>query len=232
MQTVTPAFSIAGIPATQSPETTIKNASVTLSAPVSSAMAGTLNLSFAANAADLPSAYMDPNLQFLNAPSKTTYNLTVPAGVTSVPMPEINPGSVAGSITVTFTVGGQEVAASTMTVEPVAPIITSVQIVSASTGFDVEIVASSTPRDIENAVLTFTPAAGVKISGSNTVTLPVSSLLAQWYSSAEGQSNGSLFTLTVPFTISGGGLNYIQSVTVTLSNSVGTSTPVTGTPGG
>ncbi len=223
-------FSISGIPAIQSPETTIKNASVMLSAPVSVATAGTLTLSFAANAADLPSAYMDPNLQFLNAPNKTTYNLTVPAGVTSVPIPAINPGTVAGGITVTLAVGGQDVAASTMTIEPVAPIITSVQIVSASTGFDVEIVASSTPRDITNAVLTFTPVAGVQISGSNTVTLPVSSLLAQWFSSAEGQSNGSLFTLTVPFTLSGGGLNYIQSVTVTLSNSVGTSAPETGTP--
>jgi virginiamycin B lyase len=228
MQPIVPVFSISGIPAIQSPETTITNASVTLSEPASIATTGTLTLSFAANAADLPSAYMDPNLQFLNAPNKTTYDLTVPAGATSVPIPGINPGTVAGGITVTLAVGGQEVAASTMTIEPVAPIITSVQIVSASTGFDVEVVASSTPRDITNAVLTFTPVAGVQISGSNTVTLPVSSLLAQWYSSAEGQSNGSLFTLTVPFTLNGGGLNYIQSVTVTLSNSVGTSAPVTG----
>ncbi len=223
-----PAFSILGIPATQNPETTITNASVTLSQAVATTISGTLTLSFVPHAADVPNGYIDPNLQFENTPSKTIYNFTISAGQTSVPIPPINPGTVAGDIIVTLTVGGSKVASSTVTAEPIAPVITSVQIIKVPGGFDIEVVANSTPRDVSNAVFAFTPVAGVRISGNNTLTASISSLMSQWYSSSEGQANGSLFKLTVPFTL-GGDLSDIQSVTVTLSNSVGISAPVTAT---
>lgn len=220
------------LPATQTPAQPI-NLGMQLNQPTSVAINATLTLSFAADAADLPAGYMDPALQFVDSSGKqlgTSYNVTVPAATTNLTLPNIQPGTVAGAITVTLTVGGQQAAASTITVEPLAPVIeaNSVQILNVTaTGFDVEVVASSTPRDLTSATLTFTAAPGSKITSTTSFSVDLSSVLAQWYSSTEGQSYGSLFSLTVPFTFSGT-VSAIQSVSVTLTNSIGTSSAVTG----
>jgi hypothetical protein len=59
--------------------------------------------------------------------------------------------------------------------------------------------------------------------------VPLSSAFSPWYGSAQSQSFGSMFQLQVPFTLTGS-TNAVQSVTVTLTNSIGTSTPVSGGP--
>jgi hypothetical protein len=177
---------------------------------------------------------MDPAVQFVDSNGQklgTTYNITIPALATTASIPEIDPGTVAGGIAITLTVDSQMEANSTVTVNPSPPIIEpgSVQILNVtSTGFDVELVANSTTRDISYATFTFTPAAGAKILGDTTFTFDVSSLLTSWFSSNIGLSYGSAFSLTVPFNLSGPA-SAIQSVSVTLTNSIGSSGAVSGT---
>ncbi|HZS56748.1 MAG TPA: putative Ig domain-containing protein, partial [Bryobacteraceae bacterium] len=222
----------APLPAAQPPAKAI-NVTTQLNEPTSVAISGTLTLTFAPNAADLPAGYMDPALQFVDPTGKqlgTTYIFTVPPMATSVSLPDIQPGTVAGAITVTMIVGGQESAASTITVEPLAPVIesNSVQILNiTANGFDVELIANSTPRDMTTATLTFAAASGTQIIGNATFSIDISSALAQWYSSTQGQSYGSQFALTIPFTFSGN-MSALQSVTATLTNSIGTSSSITG----
>jgi hypothetical protein len=154
------------------------------------------------------------------------------AGSSTVSIPPVQTCTVAGDIVATLDVPGQTPTTSILTVPRVAPVIeaNSVQILDlTSTGFVVEVVANSTPRDLQTASFTFNAASGASINGTNTFNVDVSSLLTQWYASSEGQSYGSAFSLQVPFTLSGNA-KAIQSVTVALTNSVGTSSAVTGTP--
>jgi hypothetical protein len=177
---------------------------------------------------------MDPALQFLdstNQPLGTTYNVTVPALTSSVSLPQIAPGTVAGTISLTLTVTGQTGAASTLTVPPSVPIITpgSVQILNVTaSGFEVEVIANSSPRDLKTATFSFSAASGTSISGTTAFSVDVSSLMTGWYTGTLSQQYGSAFSLTVPFTFTGSS-SAISSVSVTLTNSVGSSAPVTGT---
>ena len=229
-QPVTPVFTLKGLPATQAPGTNITGATVQLSQASSAAFTGTLTLGFTPHAAELPAGYNDA--AFLDSSGKklTTTTLAIPGATTSVALPIIDPGTVAGDILVTLTVPGQTPSTSTITVDAAAPIIeaNSVQITNVTaSGFDVEFVATSTTRDATNATFTFTPVAGDQITGTTTFTVDVSSLLTPWFSSADGLTYGGAFSLTIPFTLTGSS-SAIQSVSVTLTNSVGTSTPVSG----
>jgi len=116
-------------------------------------------------------------------------------------------------------------------IEPLAPIIEagSVQIIDVtSTGFNVEVVATSTTLDLKTATFTFTAASGAQISGTSEFTADVSSLLPAWFATASNYQYGGAFSLSIPFTISGTA-SAIQSVSVTLTNSIGTSAAVSGT---
>ncbi len=77
-------------------------------------------------------------------------------------------------------------------------------------------------------VITFLAAPGTQIAGNASFTIPVSSAFSTWFNSTEGQANGSVFGMTVPFTLSGS-TSVIQKVVVTLKNTIGFSTPESGT---
>lgn len=234
-----PAITLTGVHATSAPTQQL-NLGIQLASPTPSALQGTVRLTFAATAPGLPPGYMDPALQF--AAGGTTLNFTVPAGATTVsPIAggTIQQGTVAGTVTVTLTSltsGGISVLPQTpvtasATILALAPVITpsSVQITNlTSTGFNVVLSGYSTPRDVTTATFTFTAASGTQLSGTTTFSVPVSSQFSAWYQSAQSQSFGSMFQLEVPFTITGNGS--VQSVSVTLTNSVGTSAPVSGGP--
>jgi hypothetical protein len=184
---------------------------------------------------------MDPALQF--AAGGTTLNFTVPAGVATVsPLTggTIQQGTVAGNITVTLTSltsNGVSVlpptpVTATATIVPLPPVITanSVHITNlTASGFDVVLTGYSTTRDMTSATFTFTANTGTQFSGTATFTVPLTAAYTAWYQSAQSQSFGSMFQLQVPFTLSGS-TNVLQSVSVTLTNSIGTSTPVSGGP--
>jgi len=89
----------------------------------------------------------------------------------------------------------------------------------------VNVTGFSTTRDMTTAVFQLNAAPGGSFT-SSAITVPVSSLFTSWYQSSASTAFGSQFTYTQPFTVIGN-TNEIQSVTVTLTNSSGTSAPVT-----
>jgi hypothetical protein len=235
-----PAITLTGVQSTSVPTQQL-SLGIQLASPTPNALQGTVQLSFVPSVSGLPANYMDPALQF--AAGGTTLNFTIPAGASTVsPIAggAIQQGTVAGTLTVTLTSltsGGVSILPATpvtaaATILPLAPVITanSVQITNlTAAGFDVVLTGYSTTRDITTATFTFTPSSGTAFSGTTTFSVPVSSEFSAWYQSAQSQSFGSMFKLQVPFTLTGN-VNVLQSVSVTLTNSVGTSAPVTGVP--
>jgi hypothetical protein len=193
-------------------------------------------LSFAADAAGLPSgSYSDPALQF--ASGGTSASAIIAANSATSAIPGIQVGDVAGTITVTLasvTVSGGQalllpssLPSATITVPRLAPIIESVRIINlTSSGFTVELVASSTPRDLTSATLSFAASAGAQLSDTS-FTVQLSDNATAWFGSPTGQAAGGTFDLQIPFAFSGD-MSALGLVSVTLTNSVGTSLPVTG----
>lgn len=235
---VLPDVSMTGLEPTAIPTQPI-SVGLALSGPAPEDLNGTLTLSFRPNAAALPEQYRDPATLF--ATGGSTLNFTVAKGSAVAELPSkgaIQQGTVAGDITVTLTrlmFGTQDVSPSSapsrsVTVPRLAPVITpgSVKLVNFSdSGFEVELIAYSTPRDITTGSFTFSVASNAVISGSATLTVDLSSTVANWYSSAAGLANGSAFKLRVPFTVTGD-TSLLQSVSVMLTNSIGRSEAVNG----
>ena len=230
-------------PSTSSP-TQNSNVSLTMNSAVTTELTGTLALSFEADSSDAntPSGYQNPNLVFVST-GTTTIPFTIAAKSKTATLGSngaIQQGTVAGIITVTMTsllagtanVLPQPAPTATIHVDRLAPVIEagSVKILNlTSTGFDVELNAFSTSREIQEASFAFTGASGGTLSGETSFQVSFSSSAASYFGGSTGLKNGGNFGLTVHFTYSGdtsvisGG-----SVAVTVSNSVGTSSEVTG----
>ena len=222
-----PDLSLTGLDPTQVP-TLPTSVGVKLGAPSSQAVSGTLQVSFQPNAAGLPGAYRDPALQF--AAGGASIPFTIPAGTSTAVLDQsgnLQQGTVAGDITVTMV--PPLAAPKVVTVPRLKPVITtgSVRITSVtSSGFRVELSGYSTPRDLASATFTFTAAPGSEVNGAS-ITMDLRDAMTQWFASGEGRDNGSLFHLAAPFTLQGD-IQAVQSVSVTLTNSAGTSDPATG----
>jgi hypothetical protein len=199
---------------------------------------GTLSLTFRTLAPGLPAGYSDPALQFVSG--GRTAEFVIPAGATSLTLQNraIQQGTVAGDITVsvvslrvgTADVTPQPAPSRTVALPILPPVITpnSVRITTMTANtFDVEFTAYSTPRDLTEARYTFDVVSGTQIVGSATVPVDVRNAANAWYASSPSQTYGSQFLLRMRFTVEGDP-NSIASVTVTLSNSAGTSSPVIG----
>ena len=207
-------------------------------------LTGTLAISFEADSSDAntPSGYQDPNMVFVST-GTTTMPFTIAANSKTATLGSngaIQQGTVAGTITVTMTsllagtadVLPQPAPTVTITVPRLAPVIEagSVKIENlTSTGFDVELNAFSTSRDLQEATFVFTGASGSTLNGQTSFQVSYSTAAASYFGGSTGLKNGGNFGLTVHFNYSGdtsvisGG-----SVAVTVSNSVGTSSEVTG----
>lgn len=232
-----PAITITGLQSTTVPTQQLP-VGVQLSSPTPTALAGTLQLSFSSTAPGLPAGYVDPGLQFSSG--GTTLNFTIPAGSSSITAGSIQQGTVEGTIKVSLTnlaANGLSVlpasgVSASVIIPPLPPVITagSVQITNlTSSGFDVVLTGYSVTRDVTTATFSFAAAAGTAFSGTTTFAVPVGPVFTTWFDSALGQDNGSMFLLTVPFTISGP-TSVLGSVSVTLTNSVGTSAAESATP--
>jgi hypothetical protein len=232
-----PAISITGLNTTSAPTQQLQ-VGVQLASATPVALQGTVQLSFSSTAPGLPAGYVDPGLQFSTGQTSATFSIG--AGSNSARVAALQQGTVEGTIAVTLmnlTANGVSVLPSstvigTVTIPPLPPVITagSVQITNlSSSGFDVVLTGYSDTRDMTTATFTFTPASGSAFSGTTTFAVPVSSVFTSWFDSAAGQQNGSMFLLTVPFTISGP-TSVLGSVSVTLTNSVGTSAPASASP--
>jgi hypothetical protein len=175
-----------------------------------------------------PSAGANTDLLFSNG--STTMQFTIPANTTQYSF-SFQAGTVAGKIqvTLTFQAAGVDVTPSpapvlTTQIVAAAPSINSVVVTQTTSGIQAVIDGLSTTRDMKTATFQFTPAAGATLQ-TTSVSVDVSAMFTAWYQSASSLPLGSQFSLTVPFAI-GGNVNTIASVSVTLTNSVGTSAPV------
>lgn len=206
-------------------------------APV--AMTGTLVLSFLNNSNNSPADYSDPALLFAATGSRTV-PFTVAAGSSTAVVSgdgAFSPGTVAGTIVVTMTAltgGGQDLLPSpapvrNVIVERVAPSIVagSVRITTITGGFQVELSGISSVRDMRSATFSFT-SAGTSILDGSSITVDLNQLFTTYFTSAAGQQSGGAFRFTIPFTVTGGEGSSVTQVSVTLTNSAGTSTAVTG----
>ena len=239
-----PLFSFKGLPSTEQPGTAITLATLQLSQASATTLSGNVSLSFAPNlsvinsavGSALPNGYLgDTGFGSTtdNGSAKTTLiPLSVPAANTSAAIPTLDPGTVAGTLTVSFAVSGQTTpTASSITIPSAAPVISDTPtITQTQAGFNVEFTVMSPTLDITSASFTFASATGYSISGANlTVSFP-SSAFTSWYNNNPTAYNyGGNFLLTVPFDLSGS-FSAIQSVSVTVTNSAGTSTSAIGTP--
>ncbi|MCS7025383.1 MAG: choice-of-anchor D domain-containing protein [Bryobacteraceae bacterium] len=186
----------------------------------------------------------DPAVQF--ATGGRTVNFTIPANTTraifanGAQQMRLQTGSVAGSIVLTpsfATEGGINLTppnplSLTLTVAPSAPRLLNVSLSGrTSTSLTLLVSGYATSRSVTTMELRFTPVSGENI-GTTQLTLNVESAFLAWYQSQASQAFGSLFTATIPLTITGDIKNVatpadtIQSIAVTARNALGVSNSV------
>ena len=194
-----------------------------LTASYPTAITGTLTLTFAPTSA---TGVDDPAVQF--ATGGRTLTFTIPANTTALPAVLLQTGTVAGNATATLTLtsnGLNVTPASTapvvITISTAVPSITTAAATRATNTLTVAVHGFSNTREIVTAVFHFIPATGSTINNPD-VTVNVATEFAQWYASTASAQYGSSFTYTQQFTLDQD-VNSIAGVTVTLTNSVGTS---------
>ena len=188
---------------------------------------GTITLTFTPNAV-APAA--DPAIQLSTGGTQTSFKFPANStnAVFSVPQIGLQTGTVAGAITLTFTLeaGGTALPTSglshTITIPRAAPTISAVKLVTGSNSFQVEVTGFSSPRELTEADLTFTPASGASLQTTSAV-IDLTAVGKQWFQGAASAQFGSQFVLVMPFTASQGSISSVKSVTIKLKNSTGSS---------
>ncbi|MBZ5601267.1 MAG: choice-of-anchor D domain-containing protein [Acidobacteriia bacterium] len=205
---------------------------ISLGQPYPLALSGTLTLSFTSSA-----FANDPSVQF--ASGGTTVAFTIPANSSDAVFGSqgnsalFQTGSVAGTIIFTAALAAASVdvtpspAPSMSVVVPAAaPQLRAVQIgTRTSSSFELLISGYAPTRSISQLQLQFTPKAGVNL-GTTSLSSSVDQAFTAWYQSAASASFGSQFTISVIVNVTGDP-SAVQSVTASLSNSLGSSNSVT-----
>jgi hypothetical protein len=222
-----PALTVASVPTTlaalQQPAVDL-----TAAAPYPVPVTGRLNLAFVP-ANGMPD---DPSVQFSSGGRSVAF--TIPANATHAVFAgslAVQSGSVAGAIQ--FTV--ESLAAGTVLlpapggpvltaqVASAAPVLRTVSVTRGSDGFSVQIVGLSNTRELASATVRFV---GGSVQTSQ-VTIPLADAAGAWFASTGSNAYGGQFTLTLPFTVSGG-TAALNSVAVVLTNQVGASQEASG----
>jgi hypothetical protein len=149
-------------------------------------------------------------------------------------------GSVSGTITITpsFTTSGDysltpaNPVTLQFTIPPAAPQLLNIQLSqSSATGFTLQVIGIATSRTLSQLNFVFTPEPDFNLVGT-TASIDVSAASALWFQSAASQPFGSQFIISVPFNLAVSNKNVlnslaaIQAVSVTATNSLGTSNSV------
>ena len=188
-----------------------------------------INVGFApggANPAD------DPSIQFSTGGRSAAF--TIPANAThatfSAPQFAVQVGSVTGNLT--FTIDSVQAAGTALPapgpvvvhVDAGPPSIRSATVTRTGGGFQLQVVAVSSTREITQATVNFHPSAGSNIQTA-TVNVPLMDVAKTWFQSGDSSAYGGQFTLTIPFTFSGV-TGSLDSVSIILTNGVGNSQEV------
>ncbi len=199
---------------------------VSLASPYPVAISGTLTLT---TSGDLPA------VQF--STGGRTVAFVIPANATDAVFGSqgtrlgLQSGTVASTITLTAAFltqsGNVDLTPKTpptlqFAVAPAAPVLTSIQLGNqTANGFSISITGFTTPRSLTSWNLQFTASPGVSLTTSQ-FKINIQQMASVWYRTVSSQTFGSLFTMTIPISISGAS-NSIASVAVTLENEQGTS---------
>jgi hypothetical protein len=184
----------------------------------------------------------DPSVQFavggravaFQIPANTTQAVFA-NGATSI---RFQTGSVASSIVLTpafamqsgydLTPATPEPLTLRVTTSP--PRIMQMQVVAqGQSGFTLAITGMTTTRSINQLSFKLQPAAGATLAATD-ITLDVRSAFDLWFQSPQSQAFGSLFSFSIPFSLTlptpAGPLSqYVESVSATLVNGEGSSSP-------
>ena len=219
----TPAATFSGPSTVEPAQQPTLNFTLTSGYPVP--LTGTLTLTFAGTG-----GVDDPSIQF--ASGGRTQTFIVPASSTVSPTIQIQSGTVAGTITVTLTLtaGGADVTPAgitpvDITIPPSSPGVSSVSLARNGPVVSVTIIAFSNTRELKTANFHFTPALGAGIANPD-VSVATAPLFEQWYSQPTSNQFGSAFKYQQQFTLTQDSSS-VGSVSVTLTNSTGTSSSST-----
>jgi hypothetical protein len=219
-----PNLTISGLPSTM--DASDQSALIlTLDAPYSADIHGQITLAFQP---DATVNVDDPAIQFAGGGRTATFTIAANSLQPTAHI-ALQTGTVSGTITVTITyqsIGGAAapvVLTRTVHIARAVPSIrdNGVSVVVTSGGFEMHITGWSTPRNLTDAKVHLTPAAGHNLQTTD-LTVSLASVAPQWYASAASAQFGSQFTLVLPFTVQGT-TAAIASVSVQLTNSVGAS---------
>lgn len=230
-----PAYTIQGPSGNVVPQSQL-GVSLKLSAPYPVAIAGVLTLSISGTLAS------DPAVQFLTG--GRTVAFVIPANGTDANFAGqgsqilLQAGTVASTITLTPSfatqAGGVDLTPNApttlqLTVPPVAPTLIAVTITNqTASSFLLNVTGFSDTRTLTSLTVTFTPASGVNVSGSQ-VAIDLRQVATVWFQSAASQTFGGQFTVSVPFNLTGTPptgqtlLSTVASVSATISNERGAS---------
>jgi hypothetical protein len=191
-------------------------------------LTGELIMTFVPNAVNSGD---DPDVRFSSG--QRTVRFRIPAGQTAGVF-DVNPllvlsGTVAGTIrirTTTTPASETPIPEQVIVIPRVKPVITSVTPRLGTDSFLLEIVGFSNTREISSGTFRLNPVAGTTLQTTE-LNVNLTQVFNTWFQSqASLTEQGGKFQLTMPFTVTGL-LADIESVTLTLTNSVGASDPFT-----
>lgn len=174
-----------------------------------------------------PNTVSDPAILFSNG--STVFTVTVPANSTAaIPPVSLQAGTTAGTITVTavLTAGDTNItpaglAPVVISVPALPPTINSGTLTRNGNSLQVVLTGLSSPRDVSEAEFHFTAAPGETLANPD-VLVSVTDAFTAWYQNGNSAAFGTTFQYTQPFTLNSPASD-VQSVTITLTNSHGTS---------
>jgi hypothetical protein len=221
------------IPAAQQPPVVLSIGGT----PFPYAVFGTVTVSFVSAVGGINSL-----VTFSNGTPTTTFSIPANTNNAIINNGNVLTGTQAGTITLTATqftdrygnvLTPQSNSPVSYTVAAGAPVITNVTVSGnpppSTTGFTLIVTGYSTTRDMTSAAFTFTSPSTDTLA-SSTVTVPLTSAFTTWYGDSRSNPFGSSFLMTIPFTVASSGSTVtkpVSGVTVTMTNSKGTSNPST-----
>lgn len=225
-----PAVSFTGLPDSLAP---LQQPSVglTLEQPYVSDLSGKLILAFTPD-----SVVDDPSVQF--ASGGRSIDFRIPANTTqavfgdSGKSVQFQTGTLAGSIALSasFAVRAMDITppvppGKSVLLPADVPQIRNVRLGSrTANSFELLITGFSTTRSVNQFALTFTPAPGANLA-TTSLNIDVTGPFTSWYQSDAAKPFGGQFTASVTINAAGD-IAAVQSVSVTVTNARGTSTPV------